>query len=229
MPESFDDDQSLTFRDQKFNSLFAQAHEQQSSHPALAIDLLQQALALIPHSPPALRLCGRICQDSTRWQEAAQCFKTLTEDEPDDCAAWIDLGFCLEPMGDFEGAYAAYTKASEVDDSDAIGLNNRGYLQMGRGQLEDALRDVEAALARDPNEGIVYATKAEVLTQMARYEEAFVALEQAIKTETEWLDTADNSEFLANLREQSEWDIWIARIHAMYGSTAQDNRDSELN
>lgn len=214
MPEAFDDDQSPDVRNQKFFALLQQAQEQQYINRDLAIDLLEQALTLNPRADEALRLAGRLCQDAQRWSEAAQYFRRVLEESPNDCSAWIDLGFCLDPMGDLDGAYKAYTRASEVDESDAVGLNNRAYLEMGRGRLSEALVDVDAALLREPNEGIAHATKAEIFSQLGRYTEAFASLEKAIELEPEWLDTAENSEFLAGLRAQPTWELWIERIRA---------------
>jgi tetratricopeptide (TPR) repeat protein len=217
MPEAFDDDQTDDTRETKFNSLYHQGLEQRHSSPEAAIDLFQQALALRPEHLGALQACGRLCIDSERWREGADCYRIITRINASDCSAWIDLGFCLDPLGDLQGAYDAYTRASEVDESDAIGLNNRGYLEMNRGRLSHALADVDAALARVPSEGIALATKAEILSQLGRFDEAFTALEAAIEAEEEWLETAEKSPFLDGLRSQPSWDAWFERIQRRFG------------
>lgn len=156
-------------------------------------------------------------QDHKRFKDALVLVERILSIEPDNTSALIDLGYVLEPLGEIDRARAAYTRAAELDSSDAVALNNRAYLEMAQGNLTQALDDVTAALARDDSESIAHATRAEVLSQLGRIDEAFASLTRAIELDEEWVDTAKNSEFLQALREDERWDRWLAENEPSYG------------
>lgn len=149
-------------------------------------------------------------QDHDRHDVAVELCENILSREPTNSAVLIDLGFSLEPLGELDRAREAYTRASEIDPTDAMALNNRAFLELSCGNLDKALEDVELAFARDDSEGIVHATKAEVLALRGDIDGAFRWITTAVEISDEWIESAKNSEFLAAIREDPRWASWIA-------------------
>jgi Flp pilus assembly protein TadD len=184
-----------------------------------AVRCIFEAAEYAPDNTAMLREFVHALQDNDRDREAVALCEKILEIEPNNVATLIDLGFSLEPLGELERAYAAYTKASEIDPSDATSLNNRAYLELGRANLEAALADVTAALARNEFESIAHATHAEILAQLGRIDESFAAVSKAVEQSDEWLETAKTSDFLEPLREDDRWDRWLAERTPALGDT----------
>ncbi|MBL8677860.1 MAG: tetratricopeptide repeat protein [Myxococcales bacterium] len=163
-------------------------------------------------TPPTNELRNIInsLQDHDRHDVAVELCEGLLAREPDNVAALIDLGFSLEPLGEYDRARAAYTRASEIHPSDATALNNRAFLELSCGNLDKAREDIELALGRSATEGIAHATKAEILAQQGDIAGAFESITTAVELDEEWLDSAKNSEFLAPIREAPQWSAWLA-------------------
>lgn len=175
-----------------------------------AVRAMLEAADYAPNDSRTLHAFVHQLQDRGRHREALIFIERILALEPDNANALIDLGFCCEPLGDTQRAYDAYTRASELDPHDAMALNNRAYLELSRGNLDAALRDVDAALARDDSEGIAHATRAEILATQGKIREAFVAITRAVEIDDEWLDTAKSSDHLAVLRAHDQWGPWLA-------------------
>jgi tetratricopeptide (TPR) repeat protein len=88
-------------------------------------------------------------------------------------------------------------------------MNNRAFFELRRGNLDPALRDVDEALVRNPDEGIAHATKAEILAQLGRIDASYARLARAIELSEERINTAIESEFLEPLRRDARWPCWL--------------------
>jgi tetratricopeptide (TPR) repeat protein len=216
MPETFDGDGpeaavSAAFLKAQASEFIAQGDKESAVRSLLA------AIEADPRDAATMQRCAHELHDLERFSEAAALCERAVAIAPDDASLWIDLGFSLEPLGERDRAYAAYTRASEVDPTDAMGLNNRAFLQLSEGALDAALIDVDAAIARDEDTGIAHATRAEILAQQGEIDRAFDALTKAIETSLEWLDTAHASDFLAPLRAHPRWVVWLAEMDESHG------------
>ncbi|HEX6883589.1 MAG TPA: tetratricopeptide repeat protein [Planctomycetota bacterium] len=76
-----------------------------------ALAWLDRARALAPDSLPALRLRAELLRRLERPAEAAEALRTLTEREPADYQAWVDLATTLEANGALEPACRAAERA----------------------------------------------------------------------------------------------------------------------
>ncbi|MCE3259038.1 MAG: hypothetical protein K0S12_679 [Bacteroidetes bacterium] len=70
-------------------------------------------------------------------------------------------------------------------------INNRAFYNCQIGKYEEALRDCAKASLEDPDYGVIYHTKAEILFEMKRYPEALEAINEAIVKE----DSPDKHSF----------------------------------
>ena len=65
-------------------------------------------------------------------------------------AAYLALGHLREALGDASQAERAYTEAIRLEMVGPDALTRRAKLRHRLGRVDDALRDLEAAVARDP-------------------------------------------------------------------------------
>jgi tetratricopeptide (TPR) repeat protein len=70
-------------------------------------------------------------------------------------------------------------------------INNRAFYNCQIGKYEEGLRDCAKASEEDPDYGVIYHTKAEILFEMKKYGEALEAINDAIRKE----DSPDKHSF----------------------------------
>lgn len=88
---------------------------------------------------------ARALQGDEQWVEAAELYMQITEAQPDNGAAWFNLGYCLHAAGELELAMSAHRKAATFDEFTGIALYNLGCAQSLRGELDDALKTLIAS------------------------------------------------------------------------------------
>jgi Flp pilus assembly protein TadD len=99
-----------------------------------------------------------------------------------DAELWFFLGTVHETAGQFPDAEHAYRRALRMDDAAINARNNLAMVLTLQGKATDeALRLIDEALSRLPNEPNLYDTKAFVLLNAGRYDAAEAAIQQAIE------------------------------------------------
>ena len=91
---------------------------------------------------------ARSLQGARRWEDAAEAWSQVVEQEPDNAPAWFNLGYCLHAAGRLEEAIVAHKKAATFDDYHGIALYNLGcaYALTDRPDAAlDALAEAQAA------------------------------------------------------------------------------------
>jgi len=98
--------------------------------------------------------------------EAAVAYRAATSTWPDNGLAWLGLGNALYGAGDLDGARRAYQHGLEIRADDIVTLNNLAQVQAELGCRDDALRTIDAALAKfagnDSLLAVLRETKAEI-------------------------------------------------------------------
>lgn len=85
-----------------------------------------------------------------RLKEADASLTKVVAAVPNFFQAWYNLGYCRERLGDFEGAEAAYRRAVEID-GNATAQTTLGEFYLSRGQVEQAIPPLEAAVGLQPD------------------------------------------------------------------------------
>jgi Flp pilus assembly protein TadD len=100
--------------------------------------------------------------------------------DPQNDAAFVDLGFCYGVLRDGNNATDMYMKATQLNPSGANFIELADiYLRVG--DAEDALLAANAGLAKDPSNARLYNAKGMALNDLQRFGEAAEAWEEALK------------------------------------------------
>jgi adenylate cyclase len=157
--------------------------------PEEALGLVEKAMRLNPRYPAwYLNELGTAYRRTGRYEEAIAAQKQVLLQTPNYLLAHLNLpvsylwqwAFQLsqEPQT-LEQAFAAAQRAVALYDSHWAAHMNLGYVYLWQKQYEQALAEMERAIALDPNEAWSYAALAEVLSRVGRSEEAVGMAEQA--------------------------------------------------
>ncbi|MBI3796631.1 MAG: tetratricopeptide repeat protein [Deltaproteobacteria bacterium] len=162
-----------------------------AGRPAEALPMMEQAMRLNPHYPPlylvelgwAYRLTGR-------YAEAIATLKELLGRSPNFMTAYLNLALSYlrqwvsqqSPAAQtLEPAVAAGQRALALNDSLHLTHIVLGWIYLYQQQYDQALAEMERAVALAPTEAGSYAALAEVLSRVDRTEEALEAAAQALR------------------------------------------------
>ena len=111
---------------------------------------LRAAVLLSPMNFNAHNLLGKLYFDSKRFNEAEQQFRQSLECEPN-LAAYDHLGYIYVQWADRDRAEKAFKAALAMKSTDSHAHFNLGLIYAATGRNAQALEELEAALASDPN------------------------------------------------------------------------------
>jgi tetratricopeptide (TPR) repeat protein len=106
---------------------------------------------MIPVSRLQPKLDTRALIEQGHHREAADLLEQLVRIDPNDSAAWRELGECYYALQDKPAAWRAFTKACELSPNDSQVLNDVGVMLFNDKRYEDALGALSRAITSDPN------------------------------------------------------------------------------
>lgn len=115
-----------------------------------ADEQFRAAVSLAPMNFNAHNVLGKLYFDSDRLGEAEQQFRQSLACEPN-LAAYDHLGYIYMRRGDRDQAEQAFTAALSMKGTDSHAHFNLGLIYAAAGRGADAVRELQAALAADPN------------------------------------------------------------------------------
>jgi tetratricopeptide (TPR) repeat protein len=162
-----------------------------AGRPEEALQALEQAMRLNPRYPPSyLFRLGWAYHMTGRYAEAVATLKETLRRSPNDLAAHLNLAFSYwgqwvsqqsPDTRTLEPAVAAVQQALALNDSWHLSHTVLGWIYLYQQQYEQALAEMERAVALAPTEAWSYAALAEVLSRVGRSEEALEAAAQALR------------------------------------------------
>ncbi len=143
--------------------------------PAESIDLLERAKYLADEDPRILLDIADKLRNQDRLAEAFEAFGEFLEVAPESARGLAGLGLTLFAQARYEDAIRSLSRALELDPSLGIAgtlERHRGQAWQHLGQLEQAERHFEAAIAIDPNDTHAIDRVGLLVYQQGRYADA---------------------------------------------------------
>ncbi len=138
---------TVNANDPDANLAFAQVYHAQGN-AAMAMTYYEKAIALNPGLNDAYLALGELLIQQGQASKAGDVMKQAAERMPDDPKVQELLGSSLENSGDYDGALAAYTKATELDSGNAMAHYKKGKILRERKQdFANGLAALESAVA----------------------------------------------------------------------------------
>jgi Flp pilus assembly protein TadD len=109
-----------------------------------------QFVKVAPLDPAAWRAAAQLQAQRRRWQQAIPAYQRALELEPEDAAAWNELGYTAAYGGNFDLARAATLRYQQLRPSEANPIDTRGDIELMAGRLADAERLYLEAWKKDP-------------------------------------------------------------------------------
>jgi tetratricopeptide (TPR) repeat protein len=115
--------------------------------------------------------------------EAATVWRSVTQRDPGNAAAWASLGVVLAKLQQYPEADAAYRKAIALDPKLPAVQLNLGLAEFKQGKLDAAIEPLRAALAADPQNMQARTLLGLSYYGVGRFREANEQLEAAVKAD----------------------------------------------
>eukprot|EP00027_Filamoeba_sp_ATCC50430_P019560 CAMPEP_0168540906 /NCGR_PEP_ID=MMETSP0413-20121227/529_1 /TAXON_ID=136452 /ORGANISM="Filamoeba nolandi, Strain NC-AS-23-1" /LENGTH=835 /DNA_ID=CAMNT_0008570677 /DNA_START=98 /DNA_END=2605 /DNA_ORIENTATION=+ len=162
-----------------------------------AISAFEKVLTAYPENYETLRMLGSLYAQTNRKPKAYQYFKKVTELQPADVEAWIELAQLVE--NNYQQALDAYEKAQQILEAKQEPIpaelwNNIGTMKYMMNQYEDALQCFQQAIAVRGNQ----------VTDFKREDISII------------YNVARTSEMLHDYNRAKELYIGILKVHPSY-------------
>lgn len=117
---------------------------------------------------------GAMQTDRRNFEEAINAFEKCFHINPEYPYGWINLGFAYGELDQREKAIQTYDRALRIDNVSGKGLiyNNRGFSYLEMGKYDKARRDMEAAIAEDPEIAMSHISLGEYFHEVEQYDKA---------------------------------------------------------
>lgn len=142
-----------------------------NQQPAEAVPLLEECLREQPGDAKAAFLLGRALAASGQWRAAAEAFEKAAEKQPQDLDTALALAEAWQRAGEKQKAAAGYARFPD----EPAALERLGVLELEAGELDNAIRHLEAVRARSPSPAVLYALATAYLRRKQPEQSAAIA------------------------------------------------------
>ena len=107
-----------------------------------------------------------------QFEAATAGYQSAVEHWPENTIAWLGLGNAHYNLRQLEMAQTAYSELLKLEPGNVVALNNLALVLADRGQVEDAIQTVDAALSltkpTDALYEVIIETRSEILDDHSR-------------------------------------------------------------
>ena len=168
--------------------------------------------------------------------EALPLMKKVTELDPDNPAAWVNLGSIYFGLNQIDAALECFQNALEIDENFALALSNIGlvflnkfYIDKKSITLDKAMEYFNEAIHHSPSLGAAYQGRALAQVSYGNMKDAVKDFAMAIELEPELLDAYFNlANILAQLENYSEAYKYLALCKKRFYHMLPPNEKAEL-
>jgi protein O-GlcNAc transferase len=165
----------------------AQQSELQGNYSA-SLQLYQQVLSQYPSELNLQAVCGNLCVQLQRFEEAAGYFRRILSAENKNFAALNALSFALKELGNlahnqgnFVQAEACFNEVTQLQPNNAVYWYNLGNAQRELSKPERALASFQKSLELDPTDADAYNNLGNVQRELGQLEKAILSYEKALQ------------------------------------------------
>ena len=148
----------------------------------------QQALLRNPKDLDAQIMCGNLCVELAKFEEAAGYFRRIVRVLKTNLNARNALCYCLQMLGNqaqnagnFVQAEASFAEALEYQPGNAIYWYNLGNAQRDLGKPQMALHSFKQSIQFSPNDADAHNNLGNVLRELGQLDKAIASYETALK------------------------------------------------
>lgn len=152
----------------------------QSGHFDMAVQRLDQALAIVADKPDIHIQRAYALQQLHRFTEALVSYECALELQPSHAETHNNRGVVLHALQRWEDALSAYDRALELKPGYAQAHFNKGNALLALKRRAEALECLDAAIAVQPNYAKAYINRGVALQELRRPQEALESYEKAV-------------------------------------------------
>ena len=132
---------------------------------------------------------GNAAQAVGDYETAESIFRQVLRQDPDNAAAYSNLGIALYAQGRYEEAEAAFREVLRLAPDDAITYYNLGIALADQGHLAEAEAAFRESLRLDPDNAITYYNLGIALADQGHLAEAEAAFRESLRLDPDDVDT----------------------------------------
>jgi len=174
---------------QNVNQLLAKAHQAQlDGKPDLALQQYRQALLLYPNELNLHIVCGNLCIELCRFEEAAGYFRRILSASNKSYDARNALCYALQELGNqaqnncrFSQAEASFEEVIQHQPGNAVYWYNLGNAQRELGKLQAALASFTHSLKLNPNDADTHNNLGNVQRELGQLDKAIASYQTALQ------------------------------------------------
>ncbi len=128
---------------------------------------------------------GGLQSTERNFREAIEAYETCFKIKPDYTYGWVNLGFSYGELNKRKEAVRTYNRALRIDEISGKGLiyNNRGFSYLEMGDYDKAKKDLEQAIAEDPEIAMSHISLGEYYHEVKDYNKAIAKFDHALSME----------------------------------------------
>ncbi|NLA22236.1 MAG: tetratricopeptide repeat protein, partial [Candidatus Marinimicrobia bacterium] len=187
-----------------------------------ALDILDSARIRFPNDPSFLLAQGSIYNTLRDYQSAEKVLLKTLQIEPNNVQAQHLLAAIWDMLKKYSQCDSLYEVIIRHNPDDVIALNNYAYSLAVRGErLDEALKMVDLALVKEPNNASYLDTKGWILYRQKKYKEAIKYIQKSLEIEQ------DNAEVLEHLGDVYQALRQPKKARTYYQRAAEIDKNNE--
>jgi tetratricopeptide (TPR) repeat protein len=146
-----------------------------------------QAASLSTENPTRDAALDRAALDMIHkdYADAAEVYKTLLKETPNDAKLWNRLGIALQQENLFNDALKSYQRAAKLDSKGGDAWNNMGTVYFQETKWTKSVRSYKKAITLDPQNATFYSNIGLAYLNSNKIPEAYAAFQHALELDPE--------------------------------------------
>jgi Flp pilus assembly protein TadD len=149
----------------------------------------------LPMAPPTMVVVSRVREGRVR-RGYRGLHKGHRARRLEDATIYYKRGVAFQSLGELDEAIDDYSRALELDPSNALAYNNRGIVWHRKDELENAIADYDRAIELDPEDAVAYNNRGLAWEEAGELDKAIDDYNRAIELDPEDATAHNNRGFV---------------------------------